>query len=367
MSKTYKWIIALLVIILIVAGVWYWQANKNVSIPEGEKQTIVIGASLPLSGNLAFLGEPYKNAMNLALAELSSSGNLKYNYKIVFEDDQFDPAKGVSAFSKLISVDKVDALASFGSPVGSAVSPIAEQNKVVHVNGIASDPAVAIGDYNFVHWTPPYEEVGLLLSEFKKRGIKKVVLFEQNQPGVLAVTNVLREKIKDTDVQIIATEKFNGDVRDFRTSVEKVKKLEADIYLIEVTSPQLEILAKQIKEAGIKTPLTSVEAFMFTDNTDLFKGYWYIAPADVQDWFVAKYKEAYGGEDPKLGSGNGYDVVKLLVETFEKVGDGKVKPASELVKDTLLKTRSFDGAMGNNLSVDSDGLIFTKALVKIVE
>jgi branched-chain amino acid transport system substrate-binding protein len=366
MSKTAKWIVAIIVIILIIAGVWYWQTRSGASLPAGERSTITIGATLPLSGNLAFLGEPYKNAMLLALDKAMSNPDLKYNYKIVFEDDQFDPTKGVTAVNKLISIDKVDALTSFGSPVGSAIAPIAEQNKITHLNGIASDPSVAVGDYNFVHWTPPYEEVDVLLSEFEKRGIKNVVLFEQNMAGALALANSFRDKVGGTGVNIVATESYNSDVRDFRTSIQKVKGLQADAYLLLLASPQLEILAKQIQEAGIEMPLTTIEGFMFTDQPELFTGLWYVAPADMQQWFVDEFTTKYGSA-PKLGGGNGYDAVTLLVSAFEEAGNGKTKPTEQAVQKALAKVKNFSGAMGEGLSVDSSGLIVTKALIKTVE
>ena len=367
MSKTSKWIIALIVIIIIVAGVWSYSSKPKV-VPIGDKQTITIGATLPLTGNLAFLGVPYKNAMMMALESLQSDPNLKYNYKIVFEDDQFDPAQAVTTVNKLISVDKVDAVASFGSPTGSAISPITEQNKIVHFNGIASDPSVAVGDYNFVHWTPPYKEVSLLLSELNKRNLKNVVLFEQNQPGVLAVTNSLRSQVAGSGVNIISTQKFNGDEKDFRTLIQKAKSVtpKADIYLLEATSPQLEVLAKQISEAGIKAPLTSIEAFEFTDKPELFKGDWFVAAASQQQWFVDAYKAKYGS-DPKLGSGNGYDVVNMLVSAFEGAGDAKTKPGEDNVRQALAGFSGLKGAMGDNLSIDKDGIVITQPLVKTVQ
>jgi len=365
MSKTTKWIIAIVVIVLVLGGIWYWQ-NQNVTIPDGEKLTVTIGASLPLTGDLAFLGEPYKNAMELALEDAMNDGSLKYKYEIIYEDDQFDPAKGVSAINKLISIDGVSAISTFGSPVGSAVAPIAEENQVVHINGIASDPSVAVGDYNFVHWTPPYEEVSVLLDEFEKRGITNVVLFEQNMAGAQALANAFREGVDGTDVTIVGTESFNSDVRDFRTAIQKVKALESDIIVLLLTSPQLEIVTKQIREAGIDTPLTTIEGFMFTDQPELFTGLWYVAPADMQDWFVEKFTTTYG-EGPKLGGGNGYDVVSLLVEAFEEAGDGRSIPSQADVQKELANIKGFDGAMGENLSVDENGLIVTEALVKTVE
>ena len=157
MSKSVRAVIWLIIILLVIAGIVYFIGSQQQSAkmaPAG-KATITIGSTLPLTGDLAFLGVDAKNSMLMALEDAQKSGSLKYNYQINFDDDKFDPATAVTVVNKFISVDGVDAITSFGSPVGDAVSPITEQNKIVHINSIASDPHVAIGDYNCVHWTPP--------------------------------------------------------------------------------------------------------------------------------------------------------------------------------------------------------------------
>lgn len=140
-----------MVIVLIVIFVSWKGSNKPVVT--GERQTVIVGVSLPLTGDVAMLGQSAKNAILLAQEQLPK--NLKYDYKLVFEDDQFKPALGATVANKLINIDNADALVSFGSPVGSVISPIAEKAQILHVNDFASASQVADGDYNFVHYTPP--------------------------------------------------------------------------------------------------------------------------------------------------------------------------------------------------------------------
>lgn len=356
--KTFKIIIAIVVLGLIAWGL----SSLGDKRPATETGPIKIGVTLPLSGNLAFLGENARDGINLALAEVGDG--TKYQYEAVFEDDKFDPATGASTANKLISIDKVDALISFGSPVGNAVTPLAEQNQVLHV-GIASDLNIAKGDYNFIHWTPPYEEAKTLVAEMQRRGIKKVIMFEQNQPGVLAVTTAFRKDLAGTDIELVASEKFNTGETDFRSLISKVKNTVADIYLLEATSPEIEILTNQLREAGIKTPITSVESFEFSDQPNLFEGMWYVNAADQGNAFTTKFTTTYG-EGPKLGGGNAYDIIKMIVYAAEKAGNGKEKPAAEQLRDEFSRIKNFNGAMGI-LNLDPDGLVVTKAVVRMIQ
>jgi branched-chain amino acid transport system substrate-binding protein len=350
--KKYLWI--LLAAVVLIGGLMLAQ---NTSPKVTEKQTVKIGLSLPLTGGLAFVGEGARVAVDIAKA---SFGETKNNYEFIFEDDQFSSEKAANTINKLVRLDKAMAVISFGSITGNVISPVTEQNKTVHF-GIASDLGVAKGKYNYIHWTPPFEENKTLISEFQKRGIKKVVLFETNQAGIVALTNDLREKLVGTDIKLVSEQKFNIGEKDFRSYISKVKNLDADIYLLEAASPEIEILTQQIREVGIKTPVTAIESFEFSDRPELFEGQWYVGPAMSSQEFANLYI-AKTGKQPTLASPNVYDIVRLIITAAET---GKVTNADELVSE-LDKIKDFKGALGN-LNFNSDGVVISKAIIKVIK
>lgn len=359
MSTRNKIVIGVVAVIPIILGIISVVANKNVEA----KPTVRIGVTLPLTGDVAMLGQNSKAALLLAQEQLSE--NTKYNYEIVFEDDQFKPQIGASTANKLISIDNVSVLFSFGSPVGSVVSPIAEKSKIPHINFFASDMSVADGDYNFVHYTPPYKDSEVFIRELNNRGIKTVVFFgQQDNPGVGAIIAAFEKDIKNTDIEVLSNQKFNTGTRDFRTQIAAVKNLNPDIYVLQATSPELETLTKQLREAGIQTPVTTMEAFEFSSELSLFEGMWYVNAADPQQWFVDLFIKKYPEDTPKFGAANGYDAFNLIVKAAEDVGDGKTVPSREEIRDALSKIRGFDGALDDNLSVDENGIVVSDAVVR---
>ncbi len=361
MNKTTKIVVGIVVLIL---AIWGITSLMSTSGPQ-TKPTIKIGVTLPLTGDVAMLGESAKDALLLAQSQIAST--TKYNYQFVFEDDQFKPSVGATTANKLISLDNVSALLSFGSPVGNVVSPIAEKLKVPHINFFASDTHVADGEYNFVDYTPPYEDSKVFISELKNRGIKSVVFFaQQDNPGVGAIIQSFENDIKNTDIKVLSTQKFNTGTRDFRTQVAEVKGLNPDIYILEATSPELETLTKQLRTSGVKTPVTTMEAFEFSPELSLFEGMWYVNAADPQQWFVDLFSKKFG-MNPKFGAANGYDSVNLIVNAVEKVGDGKTIPSREQIKNALSQVKTFDGALGNNLSIDQNGLVVSGAVVRMIK
>lgn len=356
-----KKIIGILSLILIIAGIIF--ASSYAGQDNSQKPTIKIGATLPLTGDVAVLGQSSKKAIELALKDL---GDTKYNYEVIFEDDAFKTQQGATTANKLITIDKVDVLFSFGSPVGNVVSPIAESQKVPHINFFASDTKVANGIYNFLHYTPPYVDTELFVKELNKRGITKIDVFEiADNPGAAAISEALEKSIKNTNIQIVAHPKFNTGTRDFRTLIQGVKDSGAEIYVLQSSSPELETLYMQMRELGITTPVTSIETFEFANDLSLFEGSWYVNSADPQQWFVDAFVSKHN-ETPKFGAAHAYDALNLIVQVVEKIGDGKNVPTHAEIRKGLDGIKSFDGALGDNLKFDQNGQLISGAVVREV-
>ncbi len=324
-----------------------------------EKETVKIGYILPLSGNVAFLGQGVKNAAELALADINRK-DTKYQYELIFEDDAFDPKRSVAAAAKLINIDKADVIVSVASAAGSAVAPIAETSKVVHF-GIAGDPNVAKGEYNFINWTPPAEEVKVFVKEAQKRGIKKVALFSQSISGFAAVTSELKRQLSGTGIELVFEDISNFGTKDFRTAIVKAKTTNPDYYLLNMFSPELEIVMNQLRATGIDTPVTAIESFELSDNPSLFEGSWYINGADPTESFSDAYVEAYD-KNPSIATPNAYDIVGIIVSSVEKFKENK--PSSKQLAQALIETRGYNGALGDNLSINSDGFVISEAVIR---
>ena len=151
--------ISKIIIGIIVLAVVVWGGVKLFGTKEEKtKEAIKIGAIAPLSGSVAFMGEGLRDAILMAKDDL---GKTKHKYEIIFEDGQLNPKDFATAANKLINIDKVNAIIDI-TAAGNAVSPIAEQNKVIHF-GIANDQNIAKGDYNFLHTVPPIKTTKLFV------------------------------------------------------------------------------------------------------------------------------------------------------------------------------------------------------------
>ncbi|NOZ67739.1 MAG: ABC transporter substrate-binding protein [Deferribacteres bacterium] len=356
MSKAVKVIFIVLMAAAVVSGVILTGCQKA-----DVKETFKIGFIGPLTGDIGFLGVGMKNAMMIARDEL---GDTRFNYEYLFEDTQNDPKLVATAAQKLMSVDNVDAVLTLGVNAGLVTSPIATKYNKIHFS-IAIEPWVAKGDNNFIHWTPSPKLNGLLIDEMQRRGIRTVGVFRTvTAEGYVVYMDDLRKGLKNAGIRLVTDQTFQNGTKDFRSLISRAKPANPDIYVIFADTPELELLGKQIKEAGIKTPLTSIESFEVSQNMELFEGYWFVSVAEPSEAFARTYKERYGVRPP-LCAPNAYDMVNLIVTAVERAGTSG-KPTTAEISRELRKIKNFPGALGN-LTINQDGIVLSEGTLKIIK
>ncbi len=327
-----------------------------------DKPTIKIGVTAPLTGDNAHLGESMRDAM--ILAKESLPGDTKYDYELVFEDDGLEAKRTAAATNKMISVDKIDAIASISSGTGGVVSPIAEQNKVIHF-GIASAQSVADGTFNFIHWTTPTEEARVMVQELQNRNVERLAIIEANHPAFIAMRDSLVKGLAGTSVKVVDDAMANPGEKDFRSIIAKSKAANPEIYMLLFFSPELEIVAKQVREAGITQPMTSIEGFGLSSEPALYEGQWYVDAGDAAKGFYTQFEQRFD-KAPALGAPNAYDIFNIIVEGFETAtAPSDTKPSPENAVEALHQI-NMDGMMGN-ITIDNKGLVFSPASVKIIK
>jgi branched-chain amino acid transport system substrate-binding protein len=351
-----------LLIIIILALALFVIVNSKKSENKTDKETIKIGVSLPLTGNISDVAINVREAMKISLEQYSSNPNNKYNYKLIFEDDGSDPKKGSLSANKLINVDKVDAVISYGSACGNVISRIADSKNKFHI-GIGTDKNIAKGKNNFIHWTVAKTAAKKLYDELKSRGYENVALLLTKHSGIFDVSTELK-KIFDKNGIKYVEESVNPGEKNILPIVKKMEQNNPEIYISIAFSPTQEILAKELKNLNINKPITSIYMFAYSNYKDLFNGYWYVDSKEASKELSGKVRKRTN-VDSNYAIGNGYNVIKIIYEAAESYeGDGK--PNSDYISKYISSLDSFYGEMGM-LSIDKEGIIDGGAMIKCVE
>lgn len=359
MNTKNKLIMSALVLIIIILAV-----ALNLKQPPSNEQPIegsyeyTIGVIAPLSGDLSHLGQGFRDGIKLALDD---TGKTKNKYKVIFEDDQFDSKLTTSAATKLIDIDHADILLSMSSKSGNVVAPLAEVNHIPHF-GIASDMTIAKqGKYNFIHWTPPEEEVRVFIDKLQHEHINKLGAIIINDPGGIAIYEEVKKQIQQTPISITSEQIFNSGERDFKTIIKKAELDNADIYLVLAYTPEIEMIVKQIQESQSNIQPTSIESFELSGQREVFEGYWYINVADTNQIFTDQFTQAFNYV-PESGAANGYDMVHMLIDVIENI-DQTQRVTSEQITDGLLKIKNHTGPLGD-IYINEDGVAVSQAVVR---
>lgn len=349
-----KYLLSLLLILSLTAC-----GDKAETSNNNTKPTIKIGATLPLTGNLAYAGENMRAAMELALKDEQSKHNLKYDYQLLFEDDQYEVKKAVINWNMFNSVKHIDAIFTLWGTMGRVAADFAEKNQIIHMTcGLSSD--MAKGLYNFNNATKPLVHAEKIANFYKQKGVKNLAMFYYNCAEFDDFLPLFRQKLQQNGINIISETAVNPSDRDLRISMLKVKELNPDMLHVQLIPPQAGIFAKTLKELNWDIEIGNLNDLML--SADYFDGAYIFQDDTGTEQFAEHFKEETGLR--VIGcTANFYDNVRLIIDAYEHIGDGKTLPTHEDIVNYILHNKNFKSSFGN-YDIDEEGHINTPSIVK---
>ncbi len=359
LKKLIFWLIAAAAVITTV-----FILSSEVNNEMVNKPTIRIGVTLPLSGDLAYIGEPVKKSIQLALKDITQERNLKYNYELIFEDDKLDPKIVLLNYNRFISIYKVSAVMTMWSNA-VAISSRTDKDKIINI-GCAWGKNYAKGYYNLNHCVFSDEQNPLLIKEMKRLGIKKVGIVYNQTPGDEEIISTLLPDLKKAGFEIVFKSQFKMDQKDYKSEIIKIKKKAVDIVFTTLITPGLEIFSKQAKELGYNPKYTGFDVLRYAP--EFFEGQWFITDAPGTKEFTKHYIKETKEKSVTSCVSNLYDSLKILVTGFEDTvlkGDEVIPNNKEVVK-TILNLKNFKSATGK-IYVDEEGNIHTYPEISVIK
>lgn len=326
---------------------------------KADSNEIQIGAVLPLSGDIAALGQSSKNALQLLEEQVNSKGGvLGKKVKFVIEDDENKPANSANVAQKLITQKVVGIVGSYSSKCSIAMGPVVNSAKIPMITGTSTNPKVTeAGEYVFrACFIDPFQ--GTVIAKFASEDLKAktaAVLYDVGNDYSKGLAEFFQDGFKKAGGNVIGVETYaNGD-QDFNAQLTKIKALNPDVLILPDMYSNVGLITKQARALGIKATFLGGDGW---DSPDLFKiggdsvnGSYFAnhfspddtAPAVVQ--FNKDYKAKFNST-PDATSGLTYDAGSLLIKAIEKAGStepDKVKDAMKsLSVDVVSGKVSFD-------------------------
>ena len=329
---------------------------------ESASAPVKVGVPTVLSGDLAILGDNIAKTI-----ETYKRHHLRHQVQFLFEDARVSSADGLSAYQKLVNVDKVDLLiGATSSNATLAAARLVNSTKTVLVSPVTGGSNIdAAGEYIFRIGNSDVIN-GLQQADILSgKGIKKAALFTEATEYTQDIAQSFRKQFAKDGATVVFDEDFNPGAASFKSTIAKMNRKHPEAIVMSTqTGLAFGVFLKELRELNGLPAEKIYTNFVAAANPDAFKaagdaiyGVNFLAPSyDKSNPALQNFFAEYGadhGTQPAIAfhSAGTYDALEMLQAYLDK----HPKYDREEFKNYLLaEIKNYHGLMGT-YSFDSQG------------
>lgn len=339
---------------------------------------IKLGATLPLSGKLAFLGTQERDAFLMAVQDINKEGGVSgRKIEIIVEDNQGEAKSAVTGVNKLLNVDNVDVILSAFTHITQAIKDLVARKEKLLIYA-SSNNSIAESNTRFFKDYISAEESGAIIARaVGLSGRKKAYLLRELSDACIDFHRSFRSVAKENGISIVGTEEYNPGELDFRTILLKLKSSNPDS-IVCCTWRDAHIIMKQMDEMGmldiptfhIVAPFlpeadTPAVRALYEKNDAISTWYGFVETSrdPIQLEFMKDFKARYGYL-PRADAGFAYDDIRILAKALNTCVSENAVDQNCLTK-ALLQTEHV--GVSGKLKFNRSGLSLRETLLMKVE
>ena len=226
------------------------------SAPSGPP--VQIGAILSISGPYAPLGEPERNAIQVAVADVNATGGINgrpLQVQILDDESKADIAQQLA--TQLVGQNVAAIIGGSITPTSEAIARVANDAKVLHV---FLTPSMGVwstknGIRKYTFEATPHNELEVTkLFTFMRGTLKtaKLAVLHDDQLYGTQGSQIAAAEAKAQNVAIVDDEQYAVTATDVTPQLEKAKAAGADTILIYTAAPSAGILVRQVRQFDLK-------------------------------------------------------------------------------------------------------------------
>ncbi len=326
-----------------------------------------IGYLNSFSGYLANMGTVSRDGFLLAIEEINKRGGANgRQLKVIVENDESDPSKGVPAAIRLINAEKVLAI------VGPARSDVTEPLGAIAAKAQVVDMTCSFilptqGGYTFATVPSPEEEARVAIGFLARRGARTIGILNAIDLYDKTSAKAFAEEAGKHGIKVVATESYNAAVdKNFIPQLTKIKAANPDWLTVQGSGAAVPLLMNQKGEIGFEAPTLGNLAFSVGGISPLLKiagrnvqgthlttlpvGVWETLPKnDPRLKRIVQYRDAFKakyGDYPVMANwwaAQNYDIAFLLADALKRAGPSATGAS---LKAALEGIKNFEGVVG---------------------
>ena len=206
--------------------------------PGVTSKQIVIGGTMPLSGNASSLGVVGASA-NAYFKYVNAHGGVRgRKIKYIYRDDGYDPARTLDETRRLVQQDKVFAIFNtVGTEHNLAIRPYLNAVKVPQIFGGTGASKIAQGHKQYpwtIGYLPSFEGEGAIYGRYvvKHRPKARIAVLYENSDYGKDLLRGLRRGLGKHAKQIIAKQSYELTDNDVRSQIAKLRRSKADTFML---------------------------------------------------------------------------------------------------------------------------------------
>ncbi|MEM1587112.1 MAG: amino acid ABC transporter substrate-binding protein [Candidatus Bathyarchaeia archaeon] len=360
-------ILAIIIVVVVIVGVIVY--ITMVPPPRPVVEEIKVGASCPMSGELATWGKYLSFGYQFYIDKVNkeeggiyiAEAGKKLPVKFILYDDESSPDKCAKNVERLILEDKVVGLFSSGTPpVGVPGCQVAERYKVPIVTAsLPLEPMqemIPKREYTWsIFFSIAHPEVSIVARYFQAletvppgMNNKKMVLFLEDSPEGVAFGNLYKKFAADYKYEVVYEVSIPLGTTDFTDMIRKAQATGADIVMGLMIPPEGWAMLKQAYALGWRPKFMAIskafEPYDFIEavgpkisNGTCHLGFWapwlYPGGQELADAYMKKYNEMWSQHIGDAGA-----AAQVLLDAIKRASSLDPQKIHEAIKGTDLMT-----------------------------
>lgn len=306
-----------------------------------------IGGIFDLTGGGAVWGKTERNSFELAINDFRRR-HPEVEVESRIEDSMFSARQTVTAFQKLVSIERISFVVGPTWETAVAMMPLCEAKGIVcflpSYNG--KEFSSRSWRYNFTAWFEDRGYASAIVDHLQRESISSLALFAALTPYYDGLVETLEREVRSS---IVSNQRVTLEERDFRALIARVPRHVGALVMLLDNAGQIQAFLKQWSELRIDRPaIYTDDLILYLDPPDdvLRYGFQFRYSFPMMDEkrqaeFVRRY-EAEFKVRPEGSSGSvAYDETMILLECMLRNG-----PDSGQVRGCIGGTNNYPGYSG---------------------
>lgn len=231
---------------------------------DSEKDTspLKLGYILPETGDLAFLGPPQQEAMNMAIEEINDAGGVLDNDidDPVGGDEANDASKASDATDRVLGKDVDAIIGAASTDMSLAIIDKITGSGVLQCSG--SNTAPTFTDYDddgYYFRTAPSDELQgpVLADTVIDDGFSDVAVVARADDYGEGLADATAKSLEDGGANVVLNETYDDKATDFSSTVSKIDSEDPDAVVVVAFEEGAQII-KGLIEKGLEPPETGI-------------------------------------------------------------------------------------------------------------